>query len=97
VAALLTMVITCGVTISAVSNSTLISVAILWLVLYGSGFVLSLLPAHIPSPDRAMNNLPNILRGQYDWPTVGRLWWGTGLISLTFAAVGMIHFSRRDV
>jgi ABC-type transport system involved in multi-copper enzyme maturation permease subunit len=97
VAALLTMVITCGVTISAISNSTLLSVAILWLVLYGTGFMLSLLPAHIPSPDRALNNLPHILRGQYDWPTVGRLWWGASLTSLCVAAVGMFHFGRRDV
>ena len=97
VAALLTMVITCGVTISAISNSTLLSVTILWLVLYGSGFVLSLLPAHVPSPDRALKDLPNILRGHYDWATVGRLWWGAGLISLSVAAVGMFHFGRRDV
>jgi len=97
VAALLTMVITCGVTISAIFNSTLLSVALLWLVLYGTGFVLSLLPVHVPSPDRALQNLPNILRGQYDWPTVGRLWWGAGLTSLCIAAVGMFHFGRRDV
>jgi ABC-2 type transport system permease protein len=97
VAALLTMVITCGVTVSAFSNSTLVSVTILWSVLYGTGFILSLLPEHIPSPDRALNNLPNILRGHYDWPTVGRLWWGAGLTSLCIAAVGMFHFSRRDV
>ena len=97
VAALLMMVITCGVTISAISNSTLLSVTVLWLVLYGTGFVLSLLPVHIPSPDRALNNLPNILRGQYDWATVGRLWWGAGLTSLCIAAVGMFHFGRRDV
>src|SRR5262245_58003215 len=51
VAALLTMVITCGVTISAIFNSTLVSVAALWLVLYGTGFVLSLLPVPVPSPD----------------------------------------------
>ena len=97
VAALLMIITTCGVTISAISNSTLLSVAALWLVLYGTGFVLSLLPVHIPSPDRALANLPNILRGQYDWATVGRLWWGAGLISLCIAAVGMFHFSRRDV
>jgi len=97
VAALLVMVITCGVTISAIFNNTLLSVTVLWLVLYGTGFALSLLPAHVPSPDRALNNLPNILRGQYDWATVGRLWWGAALTSLCTAAIGMFHFGRRDV
>jgi ABC-2 type transport system permease protein len=97
VASLLAIIITCGVTISAVFNSTLLSVAVLWLVLYGTGFALALLPASYPSPDRAMQNLPNILRGQFDWPTVGRLMWGAGLTSLIIAAVGMFHFSRRDV
>jgi ABC-type transport system involved in multi-copper enzyme maturation permease subunit len=97
VAALLMIVITCGVTISAISNSTLLSVAVLWLVLYGTGFVLSLLPGTYPSPDRALKNLPNILRGQYDWATVGRLLWGAGLTSLIIAFVGLFHFGRRDV
>jgi ABC-2 type transport system permease protein len=97
VAALLTIIITCGVTISAIFNSTLLSVAVLWLVLYGTGFALALLPASYPSPDRALQNLPNILRGQFDWATIGRLIWGTGLTSLIIAAVGMHHFSRRDV
>lgn len=97
VSALLLMVITCGVTVSAISNSTLLSVAILWLVLYGTGFVLSFMPVSFPSPDRALKNLPNILRGQYDWETVGRLLWGSGLTSLIIAAVGMFQFARRDV
>src|SRR5262249_29251993 len=97
VAALLLIVVTSGVTISAISNSTLVSITMLWSVLYGTTFVLSLLPAHIFSPERALENLPKILRGQYDWQTVGRLWWGAALISLCIAAVGMFHFARKDV
>jgi ABC-type transport system involved in multi-copper enzyme maturation permease subunit len=97
VAALLMIVITCGVTVSAFSSSTLLSVTVLWVVLYGAGFVLSLLPAHVPSPDRVLKDLPNILRGHYDWATLGRLWWGAGLMSLTIGGLGMFHFSRCDV
>jgi ABC-type transport system involved in multi-copper enzyme maturation permease subunit len=97
VAALLAIIVTCGVTISAIFNSTLLSATMLWLVLYGTGFVLALLPPSYPSPDRALQNLPNILRGQYDWHTVGRLLWGAGLTSLIIGAVGMSHFSRRDI
>jgi hypothetical protein len=51
----------------------------------------------VPSPDRALKNLPSILEGQYDWAVVGRLWWIAGLTSLCIAAVGMFHFGRRDV
>ena len=54
VAALLLMVITCGVTISAMVNSTLVGVAVLWVVLYGGGFALSLLPEKLPSLERAV-------------------------------------------
>ena len=51
-AALLAAVITCGVTVSAISNSTVLGIAVLWMILYGVGFLLSLLPAKFPSPDR---------------------------------------------
>jgi ABC-type transport system involved in multi-copper enzyme maturation permease subunit len=97
VAALLAIVITCGVTISAISNSTVLGIAALWLVLYGTGFLLSLLPTSYPSPDRALRTLPNMLRGFYDPETVVRLIAGSVVVSLVIAAIGMFHFSRRDV
>ena len=52
VAALLTTVITCGVTVSAIANSTVLGIALLWVVLYGVGFALTLLPASFMSPAR---------------------------------------------
>ncbi len=97
VTAFLVVVVTCGVTVSAMVNSTLISIAIVWLVLYGGGFVMSLLPAPIPSPERALEHLPQMLRGHYDLETVSRLILGSLGASLVIAIIGMIHFSRRDV
>lgn len=97
VAAILAIVITCGVTISAISNSTVLGIGALWLVLYGTGFLLSLLPADYPSPDRALHTLPNIMRGLYDPYTVGRLVAGAAITSLLIAVIGMVYFSRRDV
>jgi hypothetical protein len=85
------------VTISAVSNSTVLGIGALWMVLYGTGFLLSLLPATYPSPDRALRTLPNMLRGLYDGETVLRLIVGSALTSVVIAAVGMFTFSRRDV
>jgi hypothetical protein len=96
-AAVLVIVITCGVSVSAVSSNTVVSIAVVWLSLYGIGFLMSLLPAHYPSPDRALDRLPDILRGYYDWQTVYRLVLGSLGVSFVIALVGMILFSRRDV
>jgi hypothetical protein len=97
VAALLAVVTTCGVTISALSGSTVLGIAVVWLLLYGGGFVLSLMPASWPAPDRALANLPNILAGLYDFEAVRRLVLGCVGASLIVALVGMVGFSRRDV
>jgi ABC-2 type transport system permease protein len=97
VSALLAVVTTCGVTISAMTNSTVLGITVLWMLLYGSGFILSLLPQRFPSPDRALDHLPNILRGLYDWHVLARLMgWSMvtcGLVSL----IGLFCFARRDV
>src|SRR6266545_5302594 len=97
VASLLAIVITCGVTISAVSTSTVLGLGALWMVFYGTSFLLSLLPAKYPSLDRALKTLPNMLRGLYDPDTVLRLIVGSGLVSIVIAALGAFFFSRRDV
>jgi hypothetical protein len=97
VVALLTVVTTCGVTVSAITNSTILGVAVLWMVLYGAGFGLSLLPGHYPTPDYALANLANILRGFYDWQMLGRLISWSFLASLVVALVGLAYFGRRDV
>ena len=97
VAALLATVITCGVTVSAIANSTLFGMAVLWMLLYGSAFAMSLLPADFPSPDRALNNLPQIVRGYYDGRLLLRLIGWSMLTSCAVALVGMVYFSRRDV
>jgi ABC-2 type transport system permease protein len=97
VASLLVMVITCGVSVSAVSNNTVVSIAVVWMVLYSAGFALSLLPESYPSPDRALQALPRVLKGFYDGQMVSRLVIGSLSVSLLVALTGMIGFSRRDV
>jgi hypothetical protein len=89
VAALLALVITCGVTVSAMVNSSVLGIAVLWVLVYGSGFALSL---HKP-----LNNLPHVLRGYYDLTAQGHLMGGAALASALVALVGMIWFARRDV
>jgi hypothetical protein len=97
VAAVLMVVVTCGVSVSAVSSNTVVSIAIVWLALYGVGFLMSLLPVQYPSPDRALHRLPEILRGFYDLRTAYQLVAGSLILSFVIAFAGMILFSRRDV
>jgi hypothetical protein len=97
VATLLALVVTCGVTVSALSNSTVLAIAVLWIVLYGTGFALSQFPAPLPSPARMLGNLPHILRGYYDLQTLGELVGWSALSSCLVALVGLVYFARRDV
>jgi ABC-2 type transport system permease protein len=98
VAAVLVVVVTCSVSVSAVVSSTVVSVAVGWMLVNGVGFVLALvLPANYPTPDRVLHTLPNILYGFYDWHTIGRLIRDSMIVSLAAALAGMIYFSRRDV
>ena len=97
VASLLVFVVTCGVSVSALSSNTVLSIAIVWLTLYGGGFLLSLLPGHLPTPDRVLNNLPAILRGHYDGAEIQRVVLGSFAASLAIAAIAMVGFSRKDV
>ena len=97
IVALLTAVTTCGVTISAMANSTTVGVTVLWILLYGAGFALAWVPSGHLTPDRILSNLPNILHGAYDFPShvefIGYLAGGSLLVAL----VGLGYFSRRDV
>jgi len=97
VAALLVAVVTCGVTISAICNSTALGVAVLWVLLYGGGFALSLLPSRMTSPDRALAQLPHILQGHYDAPLLGNLIGCALGFSVVVAIAGLAYFARRDV
>jgi ABC-2 type transport system permease protein len=96
-AVLLGGVVTCGVTVSALFNNTLLGIAVLWITLYGLGFALSLLPGHYLSPVRAVNSLPAILRGEYNLQLLGRLVAASAGGSCVLALIGLAYFSWRDV
>jgi hypothetical protein len=97
VSAILVAVISCGVTVSAMCNSTLLGITLLWVILYGGGFALSLLPAGYPSPVRLLTTLPYMLRGYYDSQMILQLvGWSLGF-SFAVAIVGLTHFARRDI
>jgi putative exporter of polyketide antibiotics len=97
VGSMLFFVVTFGVTVSAVSSNTLVSIAVVWMTLYGGGFLLTQLPGSIPSPERSLQNLPNVMKGFYDWHALSRTMLISLGVSFGTALVGMICFSRRDV
>jgi ABC-type transport system involved in multi-copper enzyme maturation permease subunit len=97
VGALLAAVVSCSVAVSALVNSTLVGIAILWMILYGGGLAMAHMPDSFPSIDRTLQNLPWILRGNFHHASLWQLiLWCCG-VSLASALVGMIGFARRDV
>jgi ABC-type transport system involved in multi-copper enzyme maturation permease subunit len=97
VAALLGAVISCGVTVSAIANSSVLGIAILWSILCAAGFLLRFLPPRYPSPDRTLQRLPYILQGQYDLTSLAQFVGWAILVSCFTAVIGLAYFSRRDV
>jgi ABC-2 type transport system permease protein len=97
VAALMGVVVSLGVTVSAIANSTVLGIAVLWSLLCGGGFLLSFLPHRYPTPDRALQRLPYVLQGHYDPIGLGQFIGWSILVSCITALVGLVYFSRRDV
>jgi hypothetical protein len=97
VAALFMLVASAGVTLSALCTNSRVAMTVLWLVLYGGGALLELLPKTYPTPDRILQRLPEILRGNYDPSLVGDVLSFCAIASCVVALVGLVGFSRRDV
>ena len=97
VAGLLATVVTLGVTVSAVSNSTLMGMAALWMGLCGMYFLLPLMQDKIVSPNKVLDRMANVLKGEYDLASLGKLILGSLALSVVSAGIGMGYFARRDI
>jgi putative exporter of polyketide antibiotics len=97
VAAVLAAIVSWGVTVGALANGTVLGITVFWLVLYGAGFLLSLLPEPWPSPGRELARLTFVLRGQVRDGFVLNLVAGSAGLCAAAAAVGLVGFSRKDV
>jgi hypothetical protein len=85
------------VPVSALTNSTVVGIAALWVVLHGGGFALDLLPPSFPSPDRELHRLPHVLHGEYNLRVLGeRIAWSAG-VSFAASLANLFWFARRDV
>jgi ABC-2 type transport system permease protein len=96
-ASLLVLVVTCGVTVGALVNTTVFGVSVVWLALYAAAFGLSLLPPGYPTPDRLLVKLPQVLRGIYDLQALTRMIGIALAASGIVALIGMLGFSRSDL
>ena len=97
VAAVLVMVISCGVTVSSFCNSTVLGIAVLWMALYGVGVALALLEYGMLNPVKLLKLLPVMLHGEYDFHMQATLIGYCFAVSGGAALLGLIHFARRDV
>ena len=96
-AAALAVIVSGGVLVGALTNGTVLGITVFWLLLYGVGFLLTLLPEPWPSPDRELSRLRYVLQGQYNEGRLVDLVVGSAALCGAAAVLGMIGFSRRDV
>lgn len=97
VSAMLAAVVSWGVVIGALSGGTVLGITVFWLLLYGAGFLLTLMPEPWPSPDRELARLKFVLRGQFNEVLLANLVAGSAVLCAAAAAVGLVGFSKRDV
>jgi ABC-2 type transport system permease protein len=97
VAAVFAMVISTGVAISSMSQSTVLGIAVSWMVVYGVGVGLWLLGWTQLDPGRILRLIANLVQGEFSWAMQWRLIGWCALASVVVAVAGMFHFSRCDV
>lgn len=96
-AAALSAVVAWGVTVGAMANGTVIGVTLFWLVLFGSLFLVSFLPAPFPSPSGLLPLLRTTLRGNFDPERVATVAGGLLLLAAVGGGVGVVGYSKKDV
>lgn len=95
--AMLAAVVGLGVTVGAIANSTVVGITVLWIFLYGSGILMTLLPNSFPTPEKLLSRLPAVLRGSYDLSSLTDWIAGGAIFALIAGVVGMLVFARKDV
>ena len=97
ISALLAAVVALGVAVGSVSNSSVVGITGLWIFLYGSGLLMSLLPYSLPTPEKVLARLPHVLQGQYNLNSLSDWVFGGIAASIVVAVIGMLAFARKDV
>ncbi len=97
ISCLLIAVVSVGVAMGAVTNSSVVGIAVLWIAMYGLGILMSLLPNTFPSPEKVIARLPFVLRGEYELTSLAEWVLGSLIVAFSSALIGLLAFARRDV
>ncbi|MCE9565498.1 MAG: ABC transporter permease [Planctomycetes bacterium] len=97
VGAVLAVIVSCGVVIGAMTHGTVLGITVFWLLLYGVGFLLTLMPEPWPSPDRELARLKFVLRGQFNEMFVVNLVAISVVLCAVAGSLGLMGFSKSDV
>jgi hypothetical protein len=97
VGAVLLVIVSCGVAVSALVTHTVLGIALLWIAVYSTGLALTLVPLGDFSLMKLMKTLPAVLRGQCDPYFELRIMGWCLAAAVGVATFGMICFARRDV
>ncbi|HKB04441.1 MAG TPA: ABC transporter permease [Gemmataceae bacterium] len=97
ISAMLAAVVAMGVAVGSVSNSTVVGITVLWIVLYGSGVLMTLLPDTYPTPEKILSRLPHVLQGAYNLDSLTDWIFGGLVVSVAAAVLGLLAFARKDV
>jgi uncharacterized membrane protein len=97
IAAVLTVVVTASIAVSAVFTSSLLAITVSGVALYGSGLLAALLGLRRLSPAHLVQELPNVLSGTYclrdECALIGGWLGGAALL----AVMSGLFFARRDI
>src|SRR5262249_9008708 len=96
ISALLAAVVAMGVAVGGMTNSTVVGITVLWIVLYGAGILTSSVRPRFPPGERSVGGRPNPPGGAYTLTRLPGWVWG-GLVAWVVGAfVGLRGFARRD-
>ena len=97
VAVLLVVVVTGSIAFSAGFTSSVLSIAVSWMTVYGGGLLLSLLDVRHVSPASLLRELPDLLAGNYSATQQFTILGGWLAAAAVLALASGSVFARRDV
>ncbi|MFM7540234.1 MAG: hypothetical protein ACKO9Z_11305, partial [Planctomycetota bacterium] len=95
--AMLAVVVSLGVMMSALFARPLAAAAALWVLLYAAGVVFGALPHSVPTPEWVLQKLPYVLKGEFTREMLVQVGMYAGGACIASAVVGMFLFSRKDI
>ena len=97
VASLLTIIVCCSVAVSAMVQSTVLGITLVWISVYTFGAAMLLVPLAGLNLNEWLSRMPMLMRGQLDTTSQWYMLGGCLGLALLIAFAGAAHFARKDV